>query len=143
MPDVLDPEPSDKRTNEWKAWSARQAPVAPKRASLKDDPAFVANFFANFLAGIMGAGRYDEDTLRPQAKRAWSYVSDLIDWVEGGGPAKDRAAEIAKREEQERKIREDAELCAKYDRERLEKAMEEHGKIVNNILASGSAAKVA
>lgn len=102
-----------------------------------------ATFFGSFLAGVVAQGRYDMEALPGHAKRMWNVYAELREWVELGGPERDRKAEIAKREEHERKVREDKELCDRLDAERLQKAIDEHGKIVANMTAAGSATRVA
>jgi len=81
-----DPEPSDKRTNEWKAWNSRQAkaPVvetAPARVHVMPDPNI---FGAAFLAGMEAGGFIhggDAETRSNYVMEAWHAHRLFIDKV--------------------------------------------------------------
>jgi hypothetical protein len=76
MADATDPEPSDKRTNEWKAWKERQV---AKVASLMPDPnVFGAAMAAGLTAFGLTANRLDH------VKTAWHDHRLFIEWVVSG-----------------------------------------------------------
>lgn len=127
MPDVLDPEPTDKRTNEWKAWKARQAGSEGPTTSLVADPnVFFSHFLGSlatstFAKGVNGKGWED------LSRDAWHNFRRLIGWVASGQDVKDYEAReaaikaILEREERQRRLDEEGEKAL------LEKRRLEHG----------------
>lgn len=91
MPEILDPEPSDRRTSEWKAWFARQnamtgvvSPSPSAAAGVMPEPNV---FFSCFLAACQayGVDAGQED----RAKQAWHAHRKLISWVNSGQDTRD------------------------------------------------------
>lgn len=89
MPDAAvldaptDVEPTDKRTKEWKEWSARRAPAAPKVAAprtvkIMPPDEFVSAFFIQ-NAGAISARSGEPNPINAMAEVCWkAYRAYLI-----------------------------------------------------------------
>ena len=125
MPDVLDPEPTDKRTNDWKAWKVRQTPAVPEPEIMDLSPSERIVFGATFLAGCQAFGvssaRFD------QMKEAYYDLCRFNAWVATGEA---KAGWTRKQEIEaslERRKREIAEADAAAEKAKREAAEAEMG----------------
>lgn len=124
MPDVLDPEPSDKRTSEWKAWSARQSKAVvdipppatvPQSGPTAQTMADAATFIAAYIPGHNATTR-DPGSALACAQRDWHQARQFLAWVRSG----DDVVAYNLTVERQRQIAEIAENDARAVREQEE-----------------------
>lgn len=81
---ATDPEPADRRTNEWKAWNARQAPLGAPATSpvgstrMAEATAFIAAYAASDFS------QKNPSSMLSCAKRDWQGAREFLDWVRDG-----------------------------------------------------------
>lgn len=77
---VEDPEPKDRRTNEWKAWAKRNAALEAGGSTYADP----ASFYASALPALLASG-VESRNLIAFGKQAWVDYKALVDWARTDG----------------------------------------------------------